>query len=150
MERVVLRQVRKSADRGVPATRSQIASRVFDRGSDRTAPFTPPSRVQMSSFQRAVRSLKRKELLRETQWTNVLEVTESGDQILEALGGGPQSGPGRAARAAAARADLELETVRGRGSQTGPRDGQSTAKWTPPLVRAGAPVRPQTNPQAGP
>lgn len=113
MERVVLRKVRKLADRSVPATRRLVASRVFDWGSDRTAPFTP-SRAQLSSFQRAVRSLKGKGLLRETQWTNVLEVTESGDQALEALGGGPQPGPGRAGRAAAARSDLDLQTVRTR------------------------------------
>ncbi|MGI8446166.1 MAG: hypothetical protein ACR2MP_03050 [Streptosporangiaceae bacterium] len=138
MERVVLRKVRKFADRGVPATRRRIASRVFDRGPDRTAPFTPPSRVQMSSFHRAVRSLKGKGLLRETQWTNVLEVTESGDQALEALGGGPQ------------RAKLDLQTVRGRGSQTAAPDGRSPANWTPPRVRAGTPARPQTNPQVGP
>ncbi len=141
MERVALREVREFAYRGVPATRRQVASRVFDRGSDWTASFTPPSRVQMSSFQRAVRSLKGKGLLRETQWTNVLEVTESGDhalEALEALGDGPQ------------RADLDLRTVRGRGSRTAPRAGRSPANWTPPRVRAGAPARPQTNPQAGP
>src|SRR5215469_8749255 len=110
MERVVLREVRKLADRDVSATRRQVASKVFglDSGSDQTAPFIPPAPAQMSSFHRAVRSLERKGLVSETQWTNVLGVTTCGTQALCALGGGPQ------------RERLDLRDVR-QGARAAPR-----------------------------
>jgi hypothetical protein len=79
-ERVALRAVRRLTDRGEPATRRRVASWVFGpvSGEDQIAPLMPPTRAQMSSFHRAVRSLEKKGLLREMQWTNVLEVTASG------------------------------------------------------------------------
>ena len=85
----------------------------------------------MSSFQRAVRSLKRKGLFRETQWTNVLEVTTSGNQALRALKDGPQR----------ALLDLRMcakkeETTR--ASTIGVRAGRS------PASRRSAPVQART------
>jgi hypothetical protein len=156
MERVVLREVRRFADQDVSATRRQVASKVFglDSGSDQTAPFIPPGPAQMTSFHRAVRSLEKKGLLSETQWTNVLEVTARGTQELCALGGGPQRErldlrDVRQGTRAALRELARPQTTPNAPNRSPLRAGKSPAsRWSTPLqARAGAAGR---HPRYGP
>ena len=109
-ERVVLRTVQALADLSEPATRHHVAICVFDEHAtqDQITFRTPSTRTQMSSFHRAVRSLQRKDLLRETQWTNVLELTPSGHEALRGL----PSDPGHV--------NLDLQSVRHRAKAGSP------------------------------
>ena len=133
MERVALRAARTFAEEGEPATRLRVASGVFRPapGSGAIASFTP-TRNQMTRFHHAARSLLKKGLLAETQWTKVLEVTASGDRALRALRGGPQ------------RERLDLQAVRNPSAR-----GASRAPARPAGIRAGAPAGLRTAPQAG-
>lgn len=135
MERVVLRAVRMFADESVPATRRLVACWVFDPDAfpgpfpDWIVPSEPPGRDQMSRFHRAVRSLERKELLRETLTTGVLEVTRLGYLQLSSPSGGP-------VKEKLDRQAVRQSNARVTGGQV-PRADDRPTGW-PPQVRAGA------------
>lgn len=86
-ERVVLQAIQRLADTEGPVARSRVVSEVLRPSSDSDpgAASEWPARVRTSSLHRAVISLTTKELIRETQWTNVLEVTPSGNERLKVL-----------------------------------------------------------------
>jgi hypothetical protein len=108
-ERVILREVRALAGQGEPATRQRVLAAVLGPRGDQPEADVPPDRA--SSLYRAVRSLQRKGLLGQAQWTNVLELTASGQRALDALGGGPR------------RAELDLLEVRRAKPAASPRGG---------------------------